>query len=125
MIGNSELSLGFIPSPGGSGQRVTLDGTATHSRVFLTQLLTLAPGRYGLSWSAGNAQLQPSNQVLASLTCRGQQPSWLTAELDQSSGRWLAVVTVPAECPAQVLSFAAAAGSLNVWLEQIRIVPAR
>ncbi len=125
VIGNSELSLGFIPSPGGSGQRVTLDGTAAHSRVFLTQLLTLAPGRYGLSWSAGNAQLQPSSQVLSSLTCRGQQPSWLTAELDQRSGRWLAVVTVPADCPAQTLSFGAAAGSLGVWLEQIRIVPAR
>ncbi len=125
VLGNSELSLSFVPSPSSSGQRLTLDGQTTHSRLFLTQLLALPPGRYALSWSAGNAQLQPTHLVLASLTCRGGQPGWLLPTLDRSSGRWSAEVNVAAGCPAQVLGFAAAAGSLNIWLEQIRLDPVR
>lgn len=125
VLGNSELSLGFIPSPSSSGQRLTLDGVTTHPRPFLMQLLALSPGRYALSWSAGNGQLQPSSLILASLACRGAQPSWLVPALDRKSGRWRAEVNVAAGCPAQVLGFAAAAGSLNIWLEQIRIDPVR
>ena len=125
VLGNSALSLSFVPSPTGSGQRLTLDGSATHPSLFLTQLLALAPGRYVLSWSAGNEQLQPSDRILASLSCQGQAPSWLVPQLDRRTGRWNAGVDVASACPAQVLGFAAAAGSLNVWLEQIRIEPAR
>lgn len=123
VLGNSELSLSFVPSPSGPGQRLTLDGNAAHPRLFLTQLLVLAPGRYALSWTAGNAQLQPSDRILASLTCQGQTPRWLVPELDQRSGRWIATVDVASGCPAQVLGFAAT-GALNVWLERVSIEPA-
>lgn len=125
VLGNSEISLNFIPSPSSSGQRLMLDGQTTRARLFVTQLLALSPGRYVLSWSAGNGQLQPTNLVLASLTCQGEQPSWLATALNRNNNRWSAEVNVAAGCPAQVLGFAAAAGSLNIWLEQIRIDPVR
>ena len=121
VLGNSALSLSFVPSPTGSGQRLTLDGSATHPSLFLTQLLALPPGHYVLSWSAGNEQLQPSDRILASLTCQGQTRSWLAPQLDRRTGRWSATFEVASGCPAQVLGFATASGSVNVWLEQISI----
>ena len=124
MIGNGELSLAVLPSGNGRGQRLTIEGSADVPRAVLAQLVVLDPGRYVLSWRAGNIQGGVSDHILARLTCPGENPAWLTPTLDRAAGLWRAAVQVDGSCPAQRLTFAAAPGAGRVWLEQITLVRA-
>ena len=123
MIGNDELTVGVVPAVGGPGRRITVDGNAARTRLFLSQLTVLQPGRYMLSWRAGNAQESPSDKVLASLVCAGQPPVWLAARLDGRTRRWQAEAIVPSGCPGQQIGFGIAPAAGTVWLEQVELVP--
>lgn len=122
VVGNGEVLLGLANAAPGQPHRLTVDGTPPIARTFLTKLLVLAPGRYVLSWRAGDSSNRPSPKIRAALGCKGAEPVWLEPVPDRASGRWAAVVTVPA-CEAQVLAFSMAAGGGSLWLEAIRLDP--
>ena len=124
MIGNGELSLSVLPSGDGRGQRLMIEGMADVPRAALAQLVVLDPGRYVLSWRAGNSQGQASDHIRAGLACPGESPGWLSPTLDRGAGLWRAAVQIDGRCPAQRLTFAAAPGAGRVWLEQISLVRA-
>lgn len=121
LIGNSELTLSILPSGTAQGKRLVIDGSADVGRPFLAQNLVLAPGRYVVSWRAGNAQGQPSDHLLAALSCQSEPPVWAEAALDRASERWNAPVEARSGCPLYRLTFAAAPQSGQVWLEQVAI----
>lgn len=122
-LGSGDVLLGLVPQAAGGGQRLTIDGSPPATRAFLGKLLLLAPGRYRLSWRAGSADSAAGDRIRASLNCKGQPEAWLSAESLGDGLRRTAVVTVAANCPAQVLSFALSSGGGNLWLEAVRLDP--
>ena len=124
IIGNGELSLSVLPSRYGRGKRLVVEGVTDIPRSILAQLVVLDPGRYLLSWRSGDSQGQPSDHILAALTCPGEEPIWLSRTLDRRAGLWRAAVNIDGRCLAQQLTFAAAAGAGRVWLEEISLLRA-
>ena len=124
MVGNGELSLSVQPSGDGRGQRLVIEGVADVPRVVLAQLVVVDPGRYVLSWRAGDGQGKASDHILAALSCPNENPVWLTSTLDRNAKLWRAPVQVDGPCQAPKLTFAAAPGEGRVWLEQISMVRA-
>ena len=125
LIGNSDLSLSIQPSGHGPGKRLLVDGNADVPRPVLAQQVVLAAGSYVLSWRSGEAQGEPSDHILAALSCAGEPPAWAAAALDRSSGLWRAAVAASPACKVQQLTFAAAPHSGQVWLEEVGLVRAR
>ena len=124
IIGNGELSLSVLPSGDGHGQRLLIEGRADVPRAVLAQLIVLDPGRYELRWRTGDSQGRASDHIRAGFACAGESPVWTAPVLDRGTGLWRAAVQVDARCPAQRLTFAAAPGAGQVWLEQIALIRA-
>ncbi|MGB7655202.1 MAG: hypothetical protein WBL74_06950 [Novosphingobium sp.] len=125
-VGNGDLLLGVATAAGGKGRRLTIDGTPQIAEQFLTKLLLLEPGRYRLTWRAGDsAEDQTGNQsqaIRAALVCKGEEGNRLEDQTLGTYGLASAVVTIPPNCAAQLLSFARApGGSGSVWLEDVRL----
>lgn len=124
-IGQSDASLMF-EAPASDGSRLlAIDSSASYPRQIARQLVLVPPGAYRLSWSARTADGQPSNVVLAALTCAQVPDEWLPAELDPAGRRWVARVTIGTDCTAQWLSLGLAASGGAATLGDIRLDPAK
>jgi len=121
LLGSEDLTLGFIRSGDGPGQRLTVQGRPRQVRPVLHQLLALTPGRYVLSWRSGDSQNRPSKALRAALGCQGADPVWLEQEFDPASRRWRAPVSLDGHCTAQDLIFATGPEASELWLEAVRI----
>lgn len=122
-VGSGDVLLGLVPEAAGRGQRLTIDGTLSATRIFLAKLLLLAPGRYRLHWRAGMTDGSAGDRIRVSLSCKGQQQVWLSAQSVGDGLSRTAVFKVAPGCAAQVLSFALTSGGGNLWLEQVRLDP--
>lgn len=124
ILGSGDLLLGLVPAPGHNGQRLTIDGTPPIAERFLAKLLLLEPGRYRLSWRAGDTSGDQSEAIRAALVCKGEKGSRLEDQTPGTDDRASALVTITPDCIAQQLSFARApGGSGKVWLEDVRLDP--
>ena len=124
VLGNGDLLLGLVPASGQNGQRLTIDGTPPIAERFLAKLLLLEPGRYRLSWRAGDSAGDQSELVRAAMVCKGEDGNRLENLTSGTDGRASALVTIAPGCIAQQLSFARApGGSASVWLEDVRLDP--
>jgi hypothetical protein len=121
LLGSDGLTLGFVPSPAGPGQRLTVQGSAPRIRPVLSQLLALVPGSYVVSWRSGDSQNRPSKVLQAALPCLGSEPQWLVPVADQASGRWRAAIKLGDGCAAQTLLFGIGPEGSDLWLEDVRI----
>jgi hypothetical protein len=120
-IGSGDVLLGLAPGAGHNGQRLTIDGTPATMQRFLSKLLLLKPGRYVVTWRAGGGDGAASNRIRAVLSCKGQADQWQDPQFDRAAQRWSIAATVPANCPAQQLSFALASGGGSLWLEAVSL----
>lgn len=119
-LGNGDLLLGLVPASDRTGQRLTIDGTPQIAEPFLTKLILLQPGRYRLSWRAGDH----SDAIRAMLVCKGESENRLTEQTNRADGRASSVMAIAANCAAQQLTFARRPGSTShAWLEQVRLDP--
>ena len=121
--GDSDISLAFAPAA--SGQRLVIEGAAQRDRVLLSQLLVLPPGGYVLSWRAETASGTPTDHVRAAIGCAQQTKDWLPTNFDRQNRRWVARVTIGADCAGHWLNFGVAANAGSVWLEQIALESSR
>jgi len=121
LLGSDGLTLGFVPSPNGAGQRLTVQGVTPNTRPVLSQLLVLAPGRYLLTWRSDDGKGGPGKTLSVALACQGEAPQWLTAQPNPASGRWQAGLVVDGSCAAQNLLFGVGPDSGDLWLEDVRI----
>lgn len=121
LLGSDGLTLGLVPSPGGTGQRLVVQGATPANRPVLAQLLVLPAGRYVLSWRGGDSTGAPGKTLSAALVCQGKQPQWLISQFAPADGRWRTAVEVDGSCAAQSLMFGVGPEGGDLWLEDIRI----
>ena len=121
-LGNGDLLLGLVPAPGQNGQRLTIGGSPPIAERFLAKLLLLAPGRYRLSWRAGDNEGNQSDWLRPALVCKGESDNRLQGPEAGTDGRASALVTIGLNCIAQQLSFARSpGGGSSVWLQDVRL----
>jgi hypothetical protein len=120
-IGQSDANLLLEPAGQGSGQRLVIDTTATRARQIVRQMVLISTGAYRLSWTAENPDGGPSDLVAAALGCKQVSSDWLTARFDRAAGRWIADLTIDADCKTQWLSFGVSGQSGTVRLGDIRL----
>jgi hypothetical protein len=121
--GDSDIGLALVPTAG--GQRLMIVGAAPFDRVLLSQLLAVGPGRYVLSWNAETGNGTPTDKVRAAIGCARMTREWLPASFEAHSRRWSAPVTIGADCAGHWLNFGVSANAGSVWLEQVKLEPAR
>ena len=87
--GSGDVDMRFVPAKGG-GQAAKISNSGAISRVFLTQAISLEPGRYLLRADVTAQNGPVSGQVAASAACGGAVITPLPAEGDiAAGGQWL------------------------------------
>lgn len=124
VYGDSELQITVSPREPSRGNKISVDGNAGFTRLFLSQLLVLVPGNYALSWQAVDSVGQPSSRALASLGCSGDPPHWQAAVLDPASKRWSVAVNAVPGCRGYVLAFGARNKPGAFSIDQVKLEPA-
>lgn len=92
------------------------------SRPVAWQMLTLAPGRYRLSWTAETAAGGSAKGAAVSLSCLRNDRQAIPAT-DLGKGRFEAVVTIDNACPGRFLTLWLAPGSEDVRFDTFVLSP--
>jgi hypothetical protein len=85
------------------------------------QMLSLAPGRYRLSWTALSGS-NPAKGAELSLTCNPTGRSRILGSPKDDRGRFEAPVTIDAACPGHFLTLWLAQGTQDVRFDDVAIV---
>ncbi len=123
LIGDGDVTSGLVPSPLGSGQRLTIASSAGRPRQILSQLLAVSPGRYSISWLAGGESGTPKDGILAATTCAQVPDGWTIPTFDPATQLWRARLDIDGRCAGHRLILAVAPNIGSIWIEQIRLTP--
>jgi hypothetical protein len=122
MVGNADVSLALV-SGDAAGQMVEVHSEAKFERTIMRQLLTAPPGRYRLEWRAASLAGKSYPQVVAAVGCSPDPANRLTAVKAAGHDLWQAELSIGSECPAHWLAFSVLAGSPDLRLGGIKLVP--
>jgi len=106
VISDSDVSLSLDTDSAVSGRQLILATSASFPRRILSQLVVLAPGRYGLSWQAHTDDGAPSERIVATAGCTPDSQDWLPSSWDPVRRRYSATFSVDQSCPSRWLVFA-------------------
>jgi hypothetical protein len=121
IVGDSDVSVNLEPDAAGGASHLVIASSASFARKVMVQMVMAAPGTYRLSWRARTAQGEPSNRVVASLSCAPGGNDWLPAVLDAGSGRSVATVPIDGDCAGRWLGFAVLPGPDSVTLDWVAL----
>lgn len=119
-IGAGDVAL-QTNRPPGSG--MTARVSASSSRAVLWQMLTLAPGRYRLSWTAKSPSGAAANAVFFTLACKLGEGTPLRAEQQPEGDRFEASLHVDGACPGQYLTLWLAPTDQDISVEPLVLEP--
>ena len=121
--GNAVMEEG----PGG-GRSLLINSDGYTAATFAEQLLVLPPGAYRLSGRIRAPANAAAGELGWTLTCRPASQPLLSAKAQPTQDQWrrfTADFSVPAGCPAQMLSLNSTAGerrtSMTVWFDDIAV----
>ncbi|MFN3516202.1 MAG: hypothetical protein ACK4YM_03465 [Novosphingobium sp.] len=86
------------------------------------QMITPAPGRYRVSWTAQTASGAAARGAGLSLSCKRNDRQTLPAS-DLGKGRFEAIVTIDGACPGRYLTLWLAPGTEDVRFDNLAIAP--
>ncbi len=119
LIGSGDVSASQTQPPG-SGLLVRLSGPSAQPVAW--QMLTLAPGRYRLTWTAASPDGTQASGAFLSLACAIQERLPVAAQAADGKGRFEASVTVDGRCPAQFLTLWLVPGGAELRFDDPAIV---
>lgn len=120
--GEGGLDVRIVPA-GRSGRAVLVDSTLPDRRIFASQALQLAPGRYRLVWRVLDRGEGHKARVGVRLTCRQGAGPLLVAG-PPSGDRFAAPAEVGPDCPLQWLDLAIEPGTGAVAVDDVTIARA-
>jgi len=104
------------------GRAVVVSSMAPLTMSFASQPLTLATGRYRVSWRAVDGTGKPSSATDVAISCVSGEHGWADKRLeDPSADRFAADVSIASQCTAQWLYLGIAPGADRVSVGDIRI----
>lgn len=104
--GESDVSVILTAADAKGSRGLAIDSTAQRQTVIARQRLVIPVGSYRLSWRAVNNDGSASPALLPLVYCHGQAETVITGQLDRSSGRWSAPVSIRDGCQSWWLAFA-------------------
>lgn len=118
LAASGDISVG--PANDGAGLLVRVSGPT--SRLVAWQMLTLAPGRYRLSWIAQNPSGGSARGAAIALGCSQEEREFVPAH-DRGNGRFEAEVTIDDSCIGRYLALWQAPGSEDTRFDSFALAP--
>jgi hypothetical protein len=119
-VGEGGLDVRIGTVPGFAGRAVSVASSLSVRRVFASQALQLAPGRYRLSWRAREENSAASGRIGVRLTCLPLAGPFADAR-PGGADRFVAPADVPTSCPTQWLELAVEADAAPTTLDDFAI----